>query len=146
MANKKPKPTTKPFVKGNDASKGKGRPPTAKTLLGRAGLTREMVDDFVANAIMMDKDELELAKQDGKRPMIEHVFFTIIDQARKSGDTHKIDYFLDKLFGKAPTVVKVDSNNTNTNIDVQAEGDKELIARALQKTLDRKINGNNNPT
>ena len=132
----------KPFVKG-DARAGRPRKPA--DLKKAATLTRTEAEALLVQFMRMDIKELEAVMRDQSRLVMEHWVARICFIGIKEGDSRRLDFILDRLFGRVASLSPKDANPEALNFralprERVIELGKEAIAKLeREKTIDVKL-------
>lgn len=97
----------KPFKKGNQAGKGKGRPSMPKDLKEVKSLTKSHVEKVMNKFADMTKAEIEAVIRDPNTTMLEHMVGSIAIKAVKDGDQQRLNFLLDRTIGKVKEVKEI---------------------------------------
>lgn len=93
-----------PFQKGNKHSKG--RPPVPHDLLEANKITKTQILTMFTKFMSMDINSLEDMLGNRSKPVIEHIIGRIALMAIKEGDPKRLDFLMDRLYGKVSQEIK----------------------------------------
>ena len=90
----------RPFQKGNDASKGKGRPPVPVDLKQARSLNRVELERTLNKYIYMTLTELDGAWANPNTTALDRMVMGVVREAIKDGDVARFNFLLERLVGK----------------------------------------------
>lgn len=90
------------FQPGNQASKGKGRPRGNSTLKAVRNLNRAQVDQMVNDFLSLPIEKLKKIAENPLTLALEALVARIMIVGILTGDQSKLNYLLERLFGKLP--------------------------------------------
>lgn len=93
-----------PFQKGN--RHGKGRPPVGADQAEANKITKTMMLELFGRFLNMDIDRLEQMLSDRTKPVAYHIIGRVALMAIKEGDPKRLDFFMDRLYGKVSQEIK----------------------------------------
>lgn len=94
------------FKPGNKG--GPGRAPRTKAEKKLARMTKTQFENICFKLIRMTSSELEKHNIDRHTKVLEKMCGRIIERAYKSGDHIRLDFFLNRLFGKVKETIQID--------------------------------------
>jgi hypothetical protein len=99
------------FQKGNKASKGHGRPSLRLEDEKGVKLTRLEFQAAVDKYLRISRDELLAIAKDKKLRTLDTMIVASLVKAIQGGDTNRLNWFLEQLFGKAKSEIDITTNN-----------------------------------
>ncbi len=94
------------FAKGNQASKGHGRPKVDVVLKTLRSVNRATVERLINDFLSMPLDELTLVANDPRTLALEAMIAKVCVLGVAGGDQTRLNYLLDRLIGKVPDAPK----------------------------------------
>lgn len=128
MAKAKKKPRGKPFKPGNKAAKGKGRPSLPPEVKAAKKLTRAALEELLHRYVHMTKLELAARKKAEDASQLELMVIGIIEAGAKWGDSHRLNFLLDRLVGKVAEPVDITHRLGKLTRDELLAAGEEAIA------------------
>lgn len=127
-----PPPKHSQFKKGQSGNPEGGRLHKKTVDLKLRKLTIETYREIIELVLAGDRDELIERAKDSKTPALEAGIITSVLKAIKNGDYSVIERIAERIIGKIPDVVKVQS--TNMNVDgANLPVDMEAVKAAIKK-------------
>ena len=124
------------FTKGNQPKNKK-----LSTILKERGLTRTEINERFADIISSTPKQLSEIKIDEETTMLELIGIAVTETSLRNSDTARLDWLLDKVFGKMPEVTRTENLNLNANVESQVtETDRERFNRVIEERA-RKLSG-----
>lgn len=117
------------FKKGAPSANPKGRPVISPEQRALRKMTVESYREVIELALTGDLTELKAFAEHPKTPVIQVGVAVCLIKAIKDGDPSVLERFAERLIGKIPDVIKIESNNTNTNLN--GEIDKAALRKAM---------------
>jgi len=102
----------KPFKKGKSGNPG-GRPPTPPELKKASTMTKIETLERLVKFLQMDIYGLEEVLKDKSRQVMDHWIARICLVGIKEGDNRRLDFMLDRLFGKVQPHIEINNNQFN---------------------------------
>ena len=102
----------RPWKKG-ESGNGKGRPKTPPELRKAANLTKVETLERLVKFLQMDIYGLEEVLKDKSRQVMDHWIARICLVGIKEGDNRRLDFMLDRLFGKVQPHIEINNNQFN---------------------------------
>lgn len=93
-----------PFQKGHKL--GKGRMPAPDDVREARAITKTQMLDMFVKFMTMDINSLEDMLSNRSRPVVEHIIGRVALMAIKDGDQKRLDFFMDRLYGKVTQEIK----------------------------------------
>ena len=117
----------KPGVSGNP----NGRPPLNPIQRVLRDLTIETYGRVIKAALTGNADALKAIVTDNKSSVVEVTVATSLLHSIKTGDPTVLERFAERIVGKIPEVIKIDS--TNLNLNAKSAIDMVKIKAAIKK-------------
>jgi hypothetical protein len=89
----------RPFKKG-DIPNPKGRAPVPEDVREARKVDKEYALSVMSKFLYKSLDELEAMRSDASRPVYEHMLISAAIVSIETGDSSRIDFFLNRLIGK----------------------------------------------
>lgn len=123
MANKNPNPATR-FQKGNQLSKGKGRPPMTAAQKALALENRTELKNVMSKYMTLTAEEIELTLEDKSLAVIDIAILKHLQDMVKHGSMERMDWIVDHIMGSRATKVEV---KATSGIDLSKLSEEELL-------------------
>ena len=125
------------FKKGNQLSKGNGRPKMTPEQKALALSTRTDLKNLMAKYLSYTKEQLEQEIENPDLPMIDIGIMRNILKAGEQGDLERMDWMTNHIYGKEASKIDIKQQNTG-QIDIKKVSDSDLIKL---KEIAEKTNG-----
>lgn len=97
----------KPGQSGNPLGIGAGRPPIPPELKAATALTKTSFNLILNKYAHATEAEVLAAYENPKTPIMEAIICKMLLDSKDKGDTHRVEFFADRLIGKVKDEVEI---------------------------------------